>query len=173
MRSASREIEVRRSIGVSVFIYDWQPFAAKSLPRHRVCDRNRRSSHMKNCDPLVSFPRFAIDRRNSASCFSMKFSSAIDTRTPFTERQRNVDTIRRSENRRRTRNRMADILNVRNIKATSSEQKSAFGAARADTRASCAVNARRGRHCAPPVSRRHRLFDSLRIEYRSYHRRLK
>jgi len=30
---------------------------------------------MKNCEPLVSFPRFAIDNRNSLSWFRMKFSS--------------------------------------------------------------------------------------------------
>lgn len=32
-------------------------------------------THMKNCEPLVSFPLFAIDSRNSFSCFIEKLSS--------------------------------------------------------------------------------------------------
>lgn len=30
---------------------------------------------MKNCEPLVSFPRLAIDNRKALSCLRMKFSS--------------------------------------------------------------------------------------------------
>ncbi len=32
-------------------------------------------THMKNCEPLVSFPRLAIDNRKALSCLRMKFSS--------------------------------------------------------------------------------------------------
>lgn len=34
-----------------------------------------RLTHMKNCEPLVSFPRLAMDNRKALSCFSVKFSS--------------------------------------------------------------------------------------------------
>lgn len=30
---------------------------------------------MKNCEPLVSFPRLAIDNRKALSCLRVKFSS--------------------------------------------------------------------------------------------------
>lgn len=30
---------------------------------------------MKNCEPLVSFPRLAMDKRKALSCFRVKFSS--------------------------------------------------------------------------------------------------
>jgi len=30
---------------------------------------------MKNCEPLVSLPRFAIDSKNGLLCFMIKFSS--------------------------------------------------------------------------------------------------
>lgn len=30
---------------------------------------------MKNCEPLVSFPRLAMDNRNALSCLRVKFSS--------------------------------------------------------------------------------------------------
>jgi len=33
-------------------------------------------TYMKNCEPFVSLPRFAIDNRNSLSWFRIKFSSA-------------------------------------------------------------------------------------------------
>ena len=32
---------------------------------------------MKNCDPLVFFPAFAIERRPGSVCFSLKFSSVV------------------------------------------------------------------------------------------------
>lgn len=32
-------------------------------------------THMKNWEPLVCFPRFAIDKRNALSCLRIKFSS--------------------------------------------------------------------------------------------------
>lgn len=35
----------------------------------------RNVPHMKNCEPLVSFPRLAMDSRNALSCLRVKFSS--------------------------------------------------------------------------------------------------
>lgn len=32
-------------------------------------------THMKNCEPLVSFPRLAIDSRKALSCLRVRFSS--------------------------------------------------------------------------------------------------
>lgn len=32
-------------------------------------------THMKNCEPFVSFPRLAIDNRKALSCLRVKFSS--------------------------------------------------------------------------------------------------
>lgn len=32
-------------------------------------------THMKNCEPFVSFPRLAMDNRKALSCLRMKFSS--------------------------------------------------------------------------------------------------
>lgn len=33
------------------------------------------STYIKNCEPFVSFPRLAIERRNSLLCFTAKLSS--------------------------------------------------------------------------------------------------
>lgn len=33
------------------------------------------STYIKNCEPLVSLPRFAIDNKNGLSCFIIKLSS--------------------------------------------------------------------------------------------------
>lgn len=32
-------------------------------------------AHIKNCEPLVSFPRLAMDKRKALSCLRTKFSS--------------------------------------------------------------------------------------------------
>lgn len=38
-------------------------------------------THMKNCEPLVSFPRLAIDNRKALSCLRVKFSSVGSRKT--------------------------------------------------------------------------------------------
>lgn len=45
-------------------------------------------THMKNCEPLVSFPRLAIDNRKALSCLRMKFSSVGS-------RERGIDVSQR------------------------------------------------------------------------------
>lgn len=38
---------------------------------------------MKNCEPLVSFPRLAIDSRNALSCLRVRFSSSHFCKRPL------------------------------------------------------------------------------------------
>lgn len=33
------------------------------------------NTYIKNCEPFVSLPRFAIDNKNDLLCFKIKFSS--------------------------------------------------------------------------------------------------
>jgi len=54
-------------------ISTWSSFAKRKLTKQSIIKKN---AYMKNCEPLVSFPRFAIDSRNSLSWFRIKFSSA-------------------------------------------------------------------------------------------------
>jgi hypothetical protein len=39
-------------------------------------EHNMKPVVMKNCEPFVFGPAFAIERRNGALCFFLKFSSA-------------------------------------------------------------------------------------------------
>lgn len=69
---------------------------------------------MKNCEPLVSFPRLAIDNRKALSCLRVKFSS-VGSRERGVDVSESVLRYIRTEIFREEQDKKENYFNPRNL----------------------------------------------------------